>query len=566
MDNGLFDLLAVGASKARDASPDYSRRDRNDEDFGDMVADTDNRADDYAASQSADYDRDDGHHDLRGDTVPPRDTQSDPDDDAEAWEPASNSASGERPVEKDTTAATDDPEPEPQTAGPAGTAEQSPDETGETDPALAAAAPAPNATQQHVTERLAATPPPVVPAAVRPAQTRGADTGQQTAVNLVNPTNAALHGDGPSGLTPQATDAAGALSSEQPKPTAVESTNQPGLNANFDAHTGASRSAGPNAASQHTKAASEYVGALPPEQSSVADAALAANPLSTVPEANANGAATPDAARDQANGSAAAGIVASTAAQSRGALNRPNSATAAATTGQQTGAAQAGMTAGSASAAQQNAANEQMLAANADRQLATMPGRQGDAAPELAVFRETLATVLPDAAGTQATEAAKSAGRIVAAELTARPQLLHMSLTDQVTIRIREAFDAGDSQVRIQLQPKELGRIDVRMEITESGRMSALVVAERPDTLELLMRDARGLERALQQAGFDTDSSSLSFDLKENDGEDGDQNAGAEGGGSESAASELADADDITLDLAALLNGDPAARGLDIRV
>lgn len=202
MDNGLFDLLAVGASKARDANPDYSRRDRNDEDFGDLVADTDNRADDYGASQSADYDRDDGHHDLRGDTVPSRETQSNPDGDAEAWEATSNPASGDRPVEKDTTAATDDPEPEPQTAGTAETTDQAPDDTGQTDPALAAAAPAPNATQQHVAERLAATPPPVAPVAVRPAQARGAETGQQTATNLVNPTNATLHGDGPGGLTP----------------------------------------------------------------------------------------------------------------------------------------------------------------------------------------------------------------------------------------------------------------------------------------------------------------------------------------------------------------------------
>lgn len=207
-----------------------------------------------------------------------------------------------------------------------------------------------------------------------------------------------------------------------------------------------------------------------------------------------------------------------------------------------------------------------MIAANAERNAMAAAPRGGDAAPDLAVFRETLATVLPDAGGTQSADAVKSAGRIVAAELTGRPQLLHPSLTDQVTIRIREAFDAGDSQVRIQLQPKELGRIDVRMEITESGRMSALVVAERPDTLEMLMRDARGLERALQQAGFQTDSNSLSFDLKNGDEQAGDLGAGTDNGGTEHAESETVPTDEITIDLAALLSGDPAAQGIDISV
>ena len=57
----------------------------------------------------------------------------------------------------------------------------------------------------------------------------------------------------------------------------------------------------------------------------------------------------------------------------------------------------------------------------------------------------------------------------------------------------------------------ELGRIDVKMEFAENGHLRAVVSAEKSDTLELLQRDARALERALQDAGVKTDSNSLSF-------------------------------------------------------
>jgi len=41
-----------------------------------------------------------------------------------------------------------------------------------------------------------------------------------------------------------------------------------------------------------------------------------------------------------------------------------------------------------------------------------------------------------------------------------------------------------------------------------------MVLAERPETLEMLQRDARGLERALQDAGLKTESGGLSFGLR----------------------------------------------------
>ena len=77
----------------------------------------------------------------------------------------------------------------------------------------------------------------------------------------------------------------------------------------------------------------------------------------------------------------------------------------------------------------------------------------------------------------------------------------------------RSAADAID-RIKIELHPAELGRVDVRMEIGPSGHVQAVFAADRPQTMELLQRDARQLERALQDAGLNVGSGSLSFDLR----------------------------------------------------
>jgi hypothetical protein len=52
------------------------------------------------------------------------------------------------------------------------------------------------------------------------------------------------------------------------------------------------------------------------------------------------------------------------------------------------------------------------------------------------------------------------------------------------------------------------------MEIAKDGRLSAVILAEKPETLDILRSDVRGLERALQEAGLKTDAGSLNFGLK----------------------------------------------------
>lgn len=85
---------------------------------------------------------------------------------------------------------------------------------------------------------------------------------------------------------------------------------------------------------------------------------------------------------------------------------------------------------------------------------------------------------------------------------------------EQVAVSIKNAIGEGADKISIKLHPASLGRVEVRMEIAKDGQLSAVILAEKPETLDMLRSDVRGLERALQEAGLKTDAGSLNFGLK----------------------------------------------------
>ena len=85
---------------------------------------------------------------------------------------------------------------------------------------------------------------------------------------------------------------------------------------------------------------------------------------------------------------------------------------------------------------------------------------------------------------------------------------------EQVAVHVARAAADGDNNIRIQLQPGDLGTVDVRLHLGADGKVTAAIAADRPETLDLLQRDAAGLERALQDAGLRPTDTSLSFSLR----------------------------------------------------
>jgi flagellar hook-length control protein FliK len=101
---------------------------------------------------------------------------------------------------------------------------------------------------------------------------------------------------------------------------------------------------------------------------------------------------------------------------------------------------------------------------------------------------------------------------------------------------------SGKRRFEIRLDPPELGRIDVRLEIDRDGNVSSKLVVERSETLDMLRRDAPQLERALQQAGLKTSDNTLEFSLRQQGAERDD---GAPARGNARASNEEAAAADL---------------------
>jgi flagellar hook-length control protein FliK len=87
-----------------------------------------------------------------------------------------------------------------------------------------------------------------------------------------------------------------------------------------------------------------------------------------------------------------------------------------------------------------------------------------------------------------------------------------------VAVEIAARASEGNKRFEIRLDPPELGRIDVRLDVARDGSVSSRLVVERAETLDMLRRDAGNLERALQSAGLNTSGSGLEFSLRDGSG------------------------------------------------
>lgn len=86
----------------------------------------------------------------------------------------------------------------------------------------------------------------------------------------------------------------------------------------------------------------------------------------------------------------------------------------------------------------------------------------------------------------------------------------------QLAFEMSRQVSDGNTRFQIRLDPAELGRIDVKLDIDSNGQVHAKLTVEKAETLDLMQRDQRALEKALQQAGLDQSKTNLEFSLKQN--------------------------------------------------
>ncbi|MEW6450549.1 MAG: flagellar hook-length control protein FliK [Pseudomonadota bacterium] len=139
---------------------------------------------------------------------------------------------------------------------------------------------------------------------------------------------------------------------------------------------------------------------------------------------------------------------------------------------------------------------------------------------------------------------------------------------DGVAVEIATQSQNGKHSFEIRLDPKELGRIDVRLEVDKDGHVTTKLMVDRAETLDMLKRDSANIERTLQQAGLKTSDNTLQFSLR--DQSFNNNNTGNRDSGANANTTQLVLPDDDGVPLEAVRSNYGRllgfGRGLDIRI
>jgi flagellar hook-length control protein FliK len=153
----------------------------------------------------------------------------------------------------------------------------------------------------------------------------------------------------------------------------------------------------------------------------------------------------------------------------------------------------------------------------------------------------------------------------------------NVSTVTSLAAQIVQQSGGKASRFDITLNPAGLGQVNVQVQITAKGELTAALTFQKPEAAGELQARAADLSQALKDAGFDIAPGGLSLAFA------GDMGMGSSGGGASQnsaqdqqgwrnlsagafgAASRNAEAADLAA-LQAPVSGGPALRGLDIRI
>jgi flagellar hook-length control protein FliK len=154
-----------------------------------------------------------------------------------------------------------------------------------------------------------------------------------------------------------------------------------------------------------------------------------------------------------------------------------------------------------------------------DRPAIAAAGQVTSAAPDASA---QAAAALPQQLSSSATVASTNT-------LTAAPATGGAVPVSGLAVEIAASVQGGKTHFEIRLDPAELGRIDVRIDVDRNGQVTSHLTVEKPETLSMLRQDAPQLQQALNDAGLKSGSGGLQFSLR--DQSSSGQNGGNQSGG-----------------------------------
>ncbi len=87
-------------------------------------------------------------------------------------------------------------------------------------------------------------------------------------------------------------------------------------------------------------------------------------------------------------------------------------------------------------------------------------------------------------------------------------------------------FTKTNDGIELQLDPASMGKVQIKLETSAEGKVTLAIIAEKPETLESLKNDSSSIQKILDDNGMSSDSSSMSFNLQQGGGNQGNNGDG----------------------------------------
>ncbi|MBK67100.1 MAG: hypothetical protein CMP22_03085 [Rickettsiales bacterium] len=100
------------------------------------------------------------------------------------------------------------------------------------------------------------------------------------------------------------------------------------------------------------------------------------------------------------------------------------------------------------------------------------------------------------------------------AKASGAPVTRQAPVAEQVMMNIQKGAEGKMDKITLQLDPHEMGKLEIQFDFSEDGKTKALILAEKPETLNHLKQDMKTIETLLADAGLDLGGNGLEFDLK----------------------------------------------------
>lgn len=92
------------------------------------------------------------------------------------------------------------------------------------------------------------------------------------------------------------------------------------------------------------------------------------------------------------------------------------------------------------------------------------------------------------------------------------------SVANQVAVKVTELKQGDNRSMTVQLEPKQLGKIDIHMDFKANGDTKLLILTEKFMTFDLLQKTTQQLESILNDNGLKTSGNDISFGLRNENG------------------------------------------------